>query len=237
MDLQALHETFRIPDYANLTCDSLGLDSLDQCLDLDHFESYDPISYHFNSLGYRTDRPESFSGREILAIGDSFTLGLGLDAAYTWPAVLSKLLARPVLNFSLNGASNRWMVRRLQDLLRFFDPPLVVVHYSFSHRRELDRTDWFDNERTLSEPSQGLDIDYQDWIDCSRQIRDLCRPIGLIESFIPGWHPAAVTYDRSLIPPIYPVDRARDSFHYGPRSHAIIAGAVYAKTTTLPVAL
>lgn len=236
MDLSALERTFRMPRYADLETDQLGLDSREHCFDVYHFDRFGPVSYRFNSLGYRMDSPQSFTGQEILAIGDSFTLGLGINIQHTWPSVLSRYLDRRVLNFSLNGASNQWMARRLDDLLRFFQPPLVIVHYSFSHRRENDRTDWFDDERTLSEPSLATEIDYDHWRACSQQIHDLCD-CPIIESFIPGWHEQPILYDTVQIPPITQIDRARDGFHYGPLSHAQLAQKLHQRITSLPVFL
>lgn len=237
MDLAGLERTFRIPDYANMIGHALGLDSRDHCLDRRHFDAFGPVSYRFNSLGYRMAPPESFTGREILALGDSFTLGLGVDIEHTWTTVLGQYLDHPILNFSLNGASNQWMARRLSDLLRFFSPPLVLVHYSFSHRRENDRPDWFDNERTLSDPSLDPTIDLDEWAKCSRLIHELCAAIPVIESFIPRWHEPFVDYAQGQVPPIAQIDRARDGFHYGPQSHVLLARTLYQHITNLPVAL
>lgn len=236
MDLSALERIFRMPHYANLETDQLGLDSREHCLDPCHYDRCSPVTYRFNELGYRMESIHTFTGREILAIGDSFTLGLGADIQDTWPSVLSRQLDRTVLNFSLNGASNRWMCRRLRDLLDFFQPPLVIVHYSFSHRRENDRTDWFDDERTLSTPSPGSYLDYEDWRACSQQIQDQCK-CPVIESFIPRWHEQPTTYTTNQVPPIHLIDRARDGFHYGPLSHALLAQELYRQITNLPVFL
>ena len=112
-------QSVAIPEYANLKCKFLGLDSMEHCFNKNHFANYESVSYEFNELGYRHGNPAHYQGNEILAIGDSFTLGLGVNQSDTWPECLARLLNYPVLNFSLNGASNDWIARKTSILLQY----------------------------------------------------------------------------------------------------------------------
>jgi hypothetical protein len=218
---RTLAQTISIPYYANRVCRTLGLDSPEHCFDKNHFKSYpNDIIYKFNSMGYRES--EQYTGNEILAIGDSFTLGLGVNVEDTWPAQLSKLLNYPVLNFSLNGASNDWIARRTGELLRFFNPKTIIIHYTFSHRRERPFIDWHDDERTECEPIYTDQQNLINWQKNFEYIDKLTVPI--IHSFISNWHTSTVNCPQSnIILPLEQIDYARDGFHYGPNTHLQLA--------------
>jgi hypothetical protein len=216
-------QTIRIPYYSNLNCNTLGLDSFEYCFDKRHYQSYPPVTYSFNDLGFRFNL-NFITNRPILAIGDSFTLGLGVNEEETWPSALSRQIGQPVLNFSLNGASNDWIARKLQVLVEHFNPRAIVVHYTYSHRRELPQTDWHDDERTECEPKYTASDNFNNWQSNFDVITKLEVPI--IHSFIPNWHEVAVDYNLFLgviIPPIKIVDFARDGFHYGVQTNEQLA--------------
>jgi hypothetical protein len=218
---RTLAQTITIPYYANMVCDTIGLDSPAHCFDKNHYQSYPTnIVYKFNSVGYRDI--EQYSGTEILAVGDSFTLGLGVNYEDTWPAQLSKMLNYPVLNFSLNGASNDWIARRAVELLEFFNPKALIVHYTFSHRRERPFPNWHDDERTECEPLYTDEENLINWKKNFKTIENLSVPV--IHSFIPNWHSQPVECNLpNATQPINQIDHARDGFHYGTQTHSMLA--------------
>lgn len=212
-------QSIGIPDYANLQCNTLGLDSPEHCFDKRLFQTWGPVSYEFNALGYRHKDPKYYSGHEILAVGDSFTLGLGVNACDTWPEQLSRLLNYPVLNFSMNGASNDWIARKTSALLKYFKPKCVIIHYSFTHRRERSDTDWTDAERTLCEPTHSEQENFDNWQNNRHQLIKICKGIPLIHTAIVNWHTHSVP---DVVVPKQ-IDRARDGFHYGPQTNLTFA--------------
>jgi len=218
----SLQQDLMIPFYANMQCDFLGLDSINHCFDPAHFRAFGKVTYSYNEIGYRTRSVQHITGKEILAIGDSFTLGLGINVGHRWTEHLESIIGYPVLNFSLNGASNDWIARRTQDLLRWFDPPAIVIHWSFSHRRELPNPDWSDDERTVCDARYLDEENLQNWIDNFNQI-DHPR---VIHSVIPDWHDNFDYQSWPVIPPPRIIDRARDGFHYGPKTNRVFADTV-----------
>lgn len=223
-DLQIL----KIDRYANLVCDTLGMDCEQHCFNPLHYRQYPhKVNYEFNELGYRTRSVSQIQGNEILAIGDSFTLGLGVAQSHTWPELLAKELNYPVLNFSLNGASNDWMVRKTSQLLTVFNPRCIVVHYTFSHRRERPFSDWTDDERTECEPLYTHDENYQNWRRAFDYFSSL--PVPVVHSFISDWHTQVIDYallPGKVIAPMSKIDLARDGFHYGPQTHCLLANKI-----------
>lgn len=234
-----IKQALSIPRYADFHATSIGLDSEKHCFNLDHFRAYpDAITYEFNELGFRDCSYLKYASTDIIAIGDSFTLGLGVNAQQTWPARLAHLLDHPVRNFSLNGASNDWMARKIQKILEFFSPPLIIVHYTFSHRRERPFLDWHDDERTESEPLYTQQENMQNWTKAYELFANLSVPV--IHSFIPNWDPVGVDHGPlgpNCLAPVQPQDLARDGFHYGPKTHAQLAQDLADITNLLAVGL
>lgn len=219
----------QIPFYANLQTDSLGLDSPAHCFDRRMFDQHPPVRYQFNEVGFRTHSVDRFQHNSILAIGDSFTLGLGNNEQDRYTNIIEQQLSHQVLNFSLNGASNDWITRKLRQLLQLFQPRAIVIHYTFSHRRERPQLDWHDDERTECEPIYSIEQNYQNWFANFKTIETLAGNIKLVHSFIPHWHDQTIDYAElgtNVIPPITQLDFARDGFHYGQKTHLVLANKI-----------
>lgn len=212
----AFHQ-LQIGGYVNLQCEEYGIDSYTHCFNKLHFKKFPhQVSYQFNELGYRETSIQNYSTNPILTIGDSFTVGLGLPVELTYPKQLEKLLGIQVLNFSLNGGSNDWINRKLPIILKHITPKAIIIHYTFTHRRENNNSDWFDDERTLSPTDSDPEQDKLNWYSNHQQIKNLLHNIPTIYSSIPHWH-----HDRSLdqfvlIPKM--LDLARDGMHYGEKT-------------------
>lgn len=121
----------------NQRSDYSGLDSRQNCLIKKHFDSYPySIEYRYNSRGFRGDEWPNDLGESIWCIGDSFTVGLGAPESHTWWRVLQQATQRVCINVSLDGASNAWISRWAQQIIKEVRPALMVVHWSYTHRRE-----------------------------------------------------------------------------------------------------
>jgi lysophospholipase L1-like esterase len=218
-----------IPFYANLQTQFLGLDSAEHCVNSKLFHQHPPVNYRFNSTGFRTHTVDQWQSNAILVLGDSFTLGLGNNVNERYTDIIERQLIHQVLNFSLNGASNDWICRKLAQLLPLFQPRAIVLHYTFSHRRERPRTDWHDDERTECEPLYTSQQNYNNWLDNFYKICAMTMDIKVIHSFIHNWHDQPVDYaslGQNVIPPMAQLDFARDGFHYGPQTHQVLAAKI-----------
>ena len=229
MYIDFVQQHIGIPFYSNLQTNSLGLDSPEYCFDRQLFDQHSIVNYQFNEIGFRTHLVDQFKSDAILVLGDSFTLGLGNNVTDRYTDVLEQQLSHQVLNFSLNGASNDWVARKLQQLLSLFQPRAIIAHYTFSHRRERSQTDWHDDERTECEPFYSSEENYQNWLANFKKIQALAGDIKLIHSFICNWHDQPVDYSvlgPNVIPPLPQLDFARDGFHYGPQTHQMLANTI-----------
>ena len=127
-----------LPSYFNFTSTQAGIDSPEQCLDINHYKSYPwPVVYEYNSRGYRdTEWPQDLSNA-IWCFGDSFTVGLGSTHSHIWPQQLQKQTGIRTINIGMNGASNNWIARKICEFSESdIRPRAIAIHWSYLHRRE-----------------------------------------------------------------------------------------------------
>ena len=91
----------------------------------------DSIDYTFNYWGFRTmDFNEAISNgkKNILCLGCSYTVGVGLQNEYIWPVNLQKYFSdHNVLNLGISGSSGDAVARLLYITLDFFQPETVFI--------------------------------------------------------------------------------------------------------------
>lgn len=184
---------FVLPSRANQRWQYSGIDSLEHCLDKDHFRSYPySVDYHYNSRGYRDlEWPESLEElkRAVWCVGDSFTAGIGQPFAHTWPQVLSKKLGCRTINVSMDGASNEWISRKVCRIIEVIDPENIVILWSYTHRTELLNSSLTDEKRKCYYSKQSYDQDLQHWISQVNKIKNL--NVNTIHATIPKFHAQA----------------------------------------------
>lgn len=212
---------------ANSISISTGVDSEQHCMDLGRFKLWTKsVNYMYNYLGYRDNEwPEDLSNR-TWCIGDSYTLGLGQVFEETWPQLLSKKLNSPVINVSMNGASNDWIARRAVYILKTFQPKHILIQWSFLHRRELidstlkdeDRAIWYDTRDSK---------DLENFLKNITAVETIKGNCAVVHSFIPEFcnfkDPAQPQYavynhlDKNNIvyfASLKQLDFSRDGHHY-----------------------
>ena len=128
---------FILPSRANQHWQYTGIDSPEKYCNLAHFRAYPhQVEYSYNNRGFRdTDWPVDLK-ESIWCIGDSFTVGLGQPWSHTWPQRLQAKTNTRTINVSLDGASNDWIARKTLDLIDNVSPDIIVIQWSFIHRRE-----------------------------------------------------------------------------------------------------
>lgn len=100
----------------------------------------------FNELGFRDDPIGSKRNIDILAVGDSFTIGTGLDVEDSWPKQLQDLLnqdvkngkTKRVLNAGVPGYSIRQIRIQTEELLfteKLFPKTIIVGLYTSRYWR------------------------------------------------------------------------------------------------------
>jgi hypothetical protein len=213
-----------------------GLDHLSTCLDRNHFNNYPyPVSYLYNSRGFRdSEWPENLS-ESIWCVGDSFTSGIGQPYEHIWPQVLENKLKVRTINVSMDGGSNPWMTRKIVKIAKVVKPKTIIVQWSYAHRREKEmlpgeslddsaRKIWVNNDYNPIEDIANL-------MACIKQCIDACKQSNttLINSFIPHFTPKEdIAYFwnefktlNALHVDYTACDKARDGHHYDIKTSTI----------------
>lgn len=224
-------DALKVSGYTNVTRDFIGTDCPDLCFDHKLFKSFPyPVSYDFNELGFRERSVDEFSTNPIIVLGDSATLGVGLPVDLRFTNVLELKLNHQVLNFSLAGASNDWISRKLSRILKFIRPCAIIIHYSFSHRREDPNLTLSDDQRATRIHIPDDDLNYANWFENHSRIISISQNIPVVFTAIPNWH--SVPVDVDMYQPLV-IDRARDGCHYGIKTSEAIAQKLASKISMI----
>jgi hypothetical protein len=153
----------------------LQIDSPTKCHDIDHYHAFlYPISYHHNSRGFRDHEwPNTVEQLQqcVWCFGDSQTVGIGNPVSHNWVYLLEQALDQRCINVSMAGQSNQWIARKIQNLLTEIIPPTIVIHWSYTHRREepdsilidLINSDWKKFYNNIKDATWPNDIKFEDF--------------------------------------------------------------------------
>jgi hypothetical protein len=131
----------------------------------------------------------------------------------------------------MNGASNDWIARRVQSIIDNFNPRIILIQWSYVHRRENTDTTLIDEDRKIHFiKAQGgredfADIQSLDKQNCIENILQISnqQDMQIVNSFIPKFsrHDDAefiynelTKHNVNFFPEQPQVDFARDSHHY-----------------------
>lgn len=143
-----------------------GIDSYEKCRNKDHFRNFPySIEYVYNSRGFRdVEWPDNLSDA-IWCIGDSFTVGLGSPIEHTWVHLLKHRVPCPVINISMDGASNDWIARMSNTIQTAVKPAAIIHQWSYAHRREKNSNER-DEDRRIWNVWATVDEDMDNFINC-----------------------------------------------------------------------
>lgn len=210
---------------ANGIAATTGIDSLEHCKDKTRFKTYHKeIIYHYNYMGYRDIEWPSNISQQYWAIGDSFTVGLGQPSNETWSNILSNRVGKRIINVSMNGASNDWIARRALYILKYLQPKVIFIQWSYLHRRELTDNTLLDEERAIWHSTDSIN-DIGNFIDNLKTVESNKDQTQIIHSFIPEFanpqsQDALIIFNimhqinALMFPPCKQIDYSRDGHHY-----------------------
>jgi len=207
-----------VPDKINWRSDYYGIDSLESCRDQQHFLNYSKkITYQYNSKGFRDHEWPTDLNDAVWCVGDSFTVGLGQPFEETWPQILEKKIGKRCLNLGEDGCSNDTISLRVDEIAKSYQPKLIVVMWSYIHRRRVDNRDV-----QFVKTDFGLKNDMKNFLKNFNNLRKC--PVNMIHTIIPGAFPEDKkeifgyilknnNYPKSLIK-FQQLDYARDYHHF-----------------------
>lgn len=186
---------FILPSRINQRWLHSGIDSAEQCQDRDWFDQYPhAVDYCYNSRGFRDQEWPTITDQlkhATWCIGDSFTVGLGSPVQHTWPYLLQQHTDTRTINVSMDGASNKWIARKLFQIISEIKPKIAVVQWSYLFRDEDSNSQLDDEQRRLPYSKQSLAQSQaqllQQFIELIKWIEQHKHQTTVIHSFIPGF--------------------------------------------------
>ena len=189
------------------------------------------ITYQMNSEGFRASEFDP-ARKRFMALGCSFTSGIGLPIDVVWPTLLSNDLGIEVDNLGASGASNGLIFRIARHWIPILKPQFVVVQQTLSTRFEIleargHGTVSSAHYKTELMPPTWWTSDFNSLIDADRNelaIRFICRELNIPLYFLPyrEFEEAAHGIAHGCYHGISP-DKARDLMHPGKKTQRIIA--------------
>lgn len=93
------------------------------------------IQYRFNSFGFRCD--EFTQDKNILFLGCSFTIGIGIPAETRWTDIVAKHLNLKCYNLGIGGSSSDTAFRLGLKWIDILNPSIVIFRKPYGIRLEI----------------------------------------------------------------------------------------------------
>lgn len=181
---------FILPELANKVLDSTGMDSIKYCKDQTYFKNFSlPVTYMYNSRGFRDCEWPIDLCKSIWCLGDSFTVGLGLPFNLTWPQQIKTNLNIDTISVAMDGASNQWIARKACQVLQQIQPKYMIIMWSYFHRRESYDLTMSDMGRRLHyDEVDQTKIDYEEFENCVKSVSNANCNTNIVHMLIPDCH-------------------------------------------------
>jgi hypothetical protein len=190
------------------------------------------ISYKFNSEGFRSDEFDRYPS--LIALGCSFTFGIGVRYEQTWPFLLSSKLNLKCWNLGVPGGSNDTAFRLGLHYIPKLNPKYVVLLSPYSERLEiLEDTEKNSFFTTNLLPNwcdeKSYESFYKRWIlNESNSILNRHKNILALKEICNSLN-INFLYKEAEFPTKNFIDLARDLGHWGPKTNELLASEFYSE--------
>ena len=179
------------------------------------------ISYKMNNNGFRSEEFDP-TADNLVALGCSFTMGIGLPVKDLWPSLLAHALNLRACNLGCGGASSDQCFRLAEYWVPYLKPKLVVLLNPPRGRLEVFVNESTGKTETVMPMDDHPDAFVKKWLSIdenqrlnnrknSLAIESICNRFGI--PFLS--YEADIWMSRSREEAEY----ARDYLHAGPKGH------------------
>jgi len=187
------------------------------------------IEYKFNSYGFRADEFSNIDN--MVSLGCSFTMGLGIPAYRTWSNIISKTLGLANFNLAIDGASADCCFRMAANWIPQLKPKVILYQ-----NPDPSRMEWFDGHNTvphnLMSGSTNHTILYKAWVMNEKNLTmNYLKNLYAIKYLADSIRALFVHIPLAQIKRL---DSARDvtvdtEGHFGPKTHHAVAETVLSR--------
>ena len=179
------------------------------------------LSYEFNSYGFRSDEFSEIDN--VLSLGCSFTLGLGISQNQTWSSIISKRIGLANFNLGIDGTSADCCFRMAHNWIPQLKPKVVLYQSP-----EWSRFELFDNKNHVPHNVMSATINkpalYREWVMSDNNLK-----FNHLKNLYAIQHIAesnGAVFIHIPLARIKRLDDARDIGHFGPITHKNIAESI-----------
>jgi hypothetical protein len=185
--------------------------------------SIEDVSYKYNKHGFRTKNLEEYVGKKVnIALGCSFTEGVGLPEHEVWPSLVEQATDLPMINLGLGGAATDTVARILTNVADMFDVQTVYILWP-----PYARFEYFECSEGLLVMSAGEATVEHVWnLDEFNSLQRYYKNKFIVDTVakLHGFTVVSQSWDQfDLIFREQPLTHARDGKHPGAPSQKIIA--------------
>jgi len=171
------------------------------------------FTYTMNSQGFRTDELE-YDPESFVALGCSFTCGVGLPLDMAWPSLLSSKFNRRVFNLGVGGCGMDTVFRIADYWLPIIKPKFVTLLVPPIWRVEVRDNDGGDTIHPIDANKNSI---LKQWFANEENSKNNARKnILAIQSICDSINSPFFVVDSKLLSSL---DNARDFMHQGPQGH------------------
>lgn len=100
-------------------------------------DSSGKVAYKMNEHGYRSKSFKDKSKYNILTLGCSWTMGIGLEEEATWPALIADKLQGTLFNYAMYGVSTSFIAKNYYKILKTgIIPDVTLIMWPGFSRRD-----------------------------------------------------------------------------------------------------
>lgn len=178
---------------------------------------YSDIYYKFNKHGFRTYEFDNLYGKTVdIALGCSFTQGVGLSEKNIWPYFVEQQRPYPLLNLGLGGGATDTVARILTNIYKMFNIDTVFVQWPLYSRFEI----YSENEIQTILPASA-EVEHTWNMTDSVAVQRFFKNQSIVKSF--EYRIVEMSPLEFLDEPGIWVDSARDGIHPGVETHKNLA--------------
>lgn len=188
------------------------------------------ITYQFNSEGFRCEEFDAESDC-LVALGCSFTIGIGLPIETVWPSLLGKKLNLKVYNLAWGGISADTCFRLAEYWIPKLKPKLVVMLAPPRNRIELITGNAIPPVKVFMPMNKNKFFNENDnflkhwWLNDENGLINNKKNLLAIQQIALNYNAIFVSLnaDEEMCRSREEVGYARDYMHAGPRGHELVS--------------
>lgn len=189
------------------------------------------IDYRFNDYGFRTHGLKPLLSQKVdVALGCSFTEGVGLPIESVWPSLIEQDRPYPMLNLGIGGASTDTVARILTNISGLYNIQTVFILWPEASRFEQYFPDFAESPILSITPGLASieHVWYMDQINAQQRFLRNQTIVQLL-SDVHNFQVIDQTLDAAT--KTIPFEPARDGCHWGFKPNQIMAELFLNKLT------